>query len=460
MPTLRFRCFSFITISILVIGLLACNKAQDQSAQNSPDQTGNVTAAGDPANGNLAAASTDQYAAPVQQTPPVAASGESYAPPPAADYGSDYAQDASYQQPVQASQPPPPLPDYDQPPAPGDDYVWTPGYWNYANDGYYWVPGVWVLAPYVGALWTPPWWGYDNGVYLWHTGYWGPHIGYYGGIDYGFGYTGRGYYGAYWDHGHLDYNRSVTNVNTTIVHNVYNYSVPSRGSRVSYNGGRGGIEARPTAQELAVVHDPRTPPVAAQIQHARQASTDRAQFAAGGRAQPSALVAPQPLATSYKAPAARPPAAAMRAAAAAVPAPRPEEARPTPQTRAQQEATPSAAERQARPQEARPQEAHPQEARPQAARPQEARPAPPAHLAPQARPEPIPTAPPRPAPVVRPEARPGPAQHPETQARPEARRAASPRAEPQARPEPRSEARPAPAPRPAPKPKEEEHKEH
>ena len=134
-----------------------------------------------------------------QPTPPVSASGQSYAPP-TGDYPADYDQN-SYTQPVQASQPPPPLPDYSQPPAPGDNYIWTPGYWDYANAGYYWVPGAWIVAPYVDALWTPPWWGYDNGVYLWHSGYWGPHIGYYGGVDYGFGYTGRGYYGAYWNHG-------------------------------------------------------------------------------------------------------------------------------------------------------------------------------------------------------------------------------------------------------------------
>ena len=59
-------------------------------------------------------------------------------------------------------------------PAPGDNYIWTPGYWSYADAGYYWVPGAWVLAPYVGALWTPSWWGYDNGAYLWHAGYWAP----------------------------------------------------------------------------------------------------------------------------------------------------------------------------------------------------------------------------------------------------------------------------------------------
>jgi hypothetical protein len=59
----------------------------------------------------------------------------------------------SYDQPVDyAAQPPPPLPEYDQPPCPGDYYIWTPGYWSYASDGYYWVPGAWVYAPYPGAL--------------------------------------------------------------------------------------------------------------------------------------------------------------------------------------------------------------------------------------------------------------------------------------------------------------------
>src|SRR5580704_5819968 len=271
---------------MLLAVLTACNKPQDQTAQNPPDQSANVTS-GDPANGNLASS-----VAPPNSEP---APSQDYAPPPAdysnsPGYEQNYEQNASYAPAVQASDPPPPLPDYSQPPAPGAGYVWTPGYWNYSGGGYYWVPAAWVLAPYVGALWTPPWWGYDNGAYRLHSGYWGPHIGYYGGIDYGYGYTGRGYYGAYWNRGQLNYNRAVTNVNETVVHNVYNYSVPAdRRSRVSYSGGRGGIEARPTPQELAVVHDPRTPPVSAQVQHARQASTNRAQFAAAARAQPESL---------------------------------------------------------------------------------------------------------------------------------------------------------------------------
>src|SRR5579863_7762103 len=47
---------------------------------------------------------------------------------------------------------PPPLPVYEQPLCPGDSYIWTPGYWAYAEDGYFWVPGTWVLAPEAGLL--------------------------------------------------------------------------------------------------------------------------------------------------------------------------------------------------------------------------------------------------------------------------------------------------------------------
>jgi hypothetical protein len=35
---------------------------------------------------------------------------------------------------------PPALPVYTQPLCPADGYLWTPGYWGYADDGgYYWV---------------------------------------------------------------------------------------------------------------------------------------------------------------------------------------------------------------------------------------------------------------------------------------------------------------------------------
>jgi WXXGXW repeat (2 copies) len=87
---------------------------------------------------------------------------------------------------VSITTPPPAIPVYTQPICPGPNYIWTPGYWAWGPDGYYWVPGTWVVAPAVGVLWTPGYWGWGNGVYLWHAGYWGPHVGFYGGINYGF----------------------------------------------------------------------------------------------------------------------------------------------------------------------------------------------------------------------------------------------------------------------------------
>src|SRR5437899_365844 len=89
---------------------------------------------------------------------------------------------------VQVAIAPPVLPVYVQPACPGDGYIWTPGYWAYGPDGYYWVPGTWVFAPEPGLLWTPGYWGWNAGFYVWHGGYWGPHIGFYGGVNYGFGY--------------------------------------------------------------------------------------------------------------------------------------------------------------------------------------------------------------------------------------------------------------------------------
>ncbi len=139
---------------------------------------------------------------------------------------------------------------YAQPICPGPGYIWTPGYWAWDDDdGYYWVPGTWVVAP-VGMLWTPGYWGWGGGFYLWHAGYWGPHVGFYGGINYGFGYGGVGFVGGEWRGGSFYYNRSVTNVSVTNVTNVYNRTVVvNNRSTTSFNGGTGGVQARPTRQE-------------------------------------------------------------------------------------------------------------------------------------------------------------------------------------------------------------------
>src|SRR5215475_11132259 len=147
---------------------------------------------------------------------------------------------------------PPALPVYEQPMCPGPGYLWTPGYWAYEEEGYYWVPGTWVMAPAVGLLWTPGYWGFAGGVYLWHPGYWGRHVGFYGGINYGFGYSGVGFAGGEWRGNVYHYNTAVTRVNTTVIHNTYRTTVINNTTinRVSYNGGKGGVMARPSSREL------------------------------------------------------------------------------------------------------------------------------------------------------------------------------------------------------------------
>jgi hypothetical protein len=165
---------------------------------------------------------------------------------------------------------PPDLPAYEQPICPGDGYLWTPGYWAWDDDigDYYWVPGTWVLAPEAGFLWTPAYWAWGGSGFVFYQGYWGPVVGFYGGINYGFGYFGHGYEGGRWDHDHFYYNRSVNNVNVTVIHNVYNTTINERNvTRVSYNGGEGGINDRPRPEEEAAARDRHLPPVAAQQQH-------------------------------------------------------------------------------------------------------------------------------------------------------------------------------------------------
>jgi hypothetical protein len=170
---------------------------------------------------------------------------------------------------------PPPLPVYEQPLCPGDGYLWTPGYWAYDDSvtDYYWVPGTWVLAPEEGYLWTPGYWGWDDGGFFFNDGYWGPEVGFYGGINYGFGYYGEGYDGGRWEHGNFFYNRSLNNIDNNNNHHVYEARVGNNAgdNRVSYNGGKGGIEARPSSQQEAVARQHHIPAVAAQTGHMQAA---------------------------------------------------------------------------------------------------------------------------------------------------------------------------------------------
>ncbi|MGB7025424.1 MAG: hypothetical protein WBD73_16660 [Candidatus Acidiferrales bacterium] len=190
---------------------------------------------------------------------------------------------------------PPALPVYAQPICPGPGYIWTPGYWAYGDDGYYWVPGTWVMAPEPGLLWTPGYWGWGDGVYVWHRGYWGPHVGFYGGINYGFGYPGVGFFGGEWRGREFFYNRSVNRVDVHIIHNVYERHVDERfESRVSFNGGRGGIDARPNREEEFADHDRHFDATRDQVEHRDEASHNRAQFASFNHGRPDVAATPRP----------------------------------------------------------------------------------------------------------------------------------------------------------------------
>ena len=153
---------------------------------------------------------------------------------------------------------PPELPVYVQPEIPAPGYLWTPGYWAWAPDGYYWVPGTWVLPPAVGLLWTPGVLGLGRWSLLLARRLLG---------------TPRWIlrWRQLWiwlrrcrlrrrllaRSASSCYNRAVCNVRNINVVNVYTRPVAYHGheNRVSFNGGAGGIVARPSRRELSASHE-------------------------------------------------------------------------------------------------------------------------------------------------------------------------------------------------------------
>ena len=190
---------------------------------------------------------------------------------------------------------PPPLPIYVQPPIPTEGYLWAPGYWAWDGLDYYWVSGAWVQPPSVGLLWTPGYWAWRDGFYAYNAGYWGRHVGFYGGVVYGFGYTGFGYEGGYWNNGAFFYNRYVNNVTNVTIINVYNKTVivNTNANTVSYNGGKGGITAAPTPEQLVAAREAHVMPTANQLALVHLAHNNRQAFAKVNNGKPPvAVVAP------------------------------------------------------------------------------------------------------------------------------------------------------------------------
>jgi hypothetical protein len=303
----------------IFLGMAACHKTPSGVAA-AATQAGTQDQASDPASANLvpvgapkpsAATSAGTpstnpaTAAPATQSSAQQSSQSNSPAPvpcitPAQEAQQQQADNGGAQPVASAPEAPPPLPEYEQPAAPADGYLWTPGYWNYASAGYFWVPGAWVEPPYMGALWTPGYWGFWNNRYGFYRGYWGPHIGYYGGINYGFGYIGFGYQGGYWGGGHFNYNRSVNNINTSVIHNTYSRSVVgnTNNTRISFNGGQGGLQVHARPEEIAGARERHSAPLAAQVHNEQAARGDHNQFASVNHGRPANAAVKEPLAAN------------------------------------------------------------------------------------------------------------------------------------------------------------------
>jgi len=318
---------------VLAVMLVGCR--QQTPLVPAPIENGSAANGADPAAANMLQVPTQSTGAPVQRVASqgTQVAGQSYTQVPTQN-GESYPQDQGMpQDPSQqagydpqqdgddtayengvdayaqyvdnsvppATQPPPPLPVYEQPDAPGPNYLWTPGYWSYANTGYFWVPGAWVAAPYEGALWTPGWWGNYGNQYRFHHGYWAPHVGFYGGINYGFGYVGIGYFGGYWNRDRFQYNQAVNHISPRMVqNNVYVRNVSINNSyrndtRTSFYGA-GGVRRPIAIQERLAARQSFTPPMRSQIEFRQQAQQNRGQAFSQNHGQPAASFARQGLA--------------------------------------------------------------------------------------------------------------------------------------------------------------------
>lgn len=170
----------------------------------------------------------------------------------------------------EAEQAPPPLPEYAQPVATQPGTIWTPGYWQHGPGGYYWVPGAWVQPPYAGALWTPGYWAATGPRFRFHPGFWGRHVGYYGGVPYGYGYPGRGYVGGYWNGPRFFANQAVNHIDVQVFPDVYSRPEPAfSGVRVSF-AGPGGNLILPIAAELIALHEQHERPLRVQFDLERE----------------------------------------------------------------------------------------------------------------------------------------------------------------------------------------------
>jgi len=87
--------------------------------------------------------------------------------------------------------------------------------------------------------------------------------------------------------GVFSYNQTVNNFGSVHVTNVYNENVVTNNvTRVSFNGGTGGITARPTAEQEAAAREQHVAAIPAQAQQERTASTNKELLASENHGRP------------------------------------------------------------------------------------------------------------------------------------------------------------------------------
>ena len=291
------------TVTAVGLALVLCVSGCKKSVATGPEAFAQDPNANDPANVNMAPVSSQaQYPRQVRRDSRGRVLDEreqGYTGQQGEQYPEQQANDPRVEAGQQAldevDQAPPPLPEYDQPRVERANTIWTPGYWRHAPAGYYWVPGAYVQPPYAGALWTPNYWGADGPRYRFHPGYWGRHVGFYGGVPYGGGYTGTGYHGGYWSGNRFLYNEAVIPIDGSIGQNYYSQPVQQAFpyGRVSYNGGLGGIPILPIAAELLALHEQHEHGIGYQYDLDRRASLDRSQFFEYNHGRPQYYYAPE-----------------------------------------------------------------------------------------------------------------------------------------------------------------------
>ncbi len=139
-------------------------------------------------------------------------------------------------------------------------------------------------------------WAWNNGRYFWNAPYWGPQVGYYGGINYGYGYGGNGAAGGRWNNGHFEYNRAANNFGNTRITNAYSQTVVNATpfNHVSFNGGTGGVSLQPSVQQLAAAHQQHTAPLPVQAQHIQAAAANQALLASANHGHPPIAATSRP----------------------------------------------------------------------------------------------------------------------------------------------------------------------